>query len=401
LKLNALLVFLIAAIVVLGGLLASSIVQKKFETKILQSPDVELSQDDTRNSNWGVAYPHQWDSFLAAMTKGNASTEKNDELEDNPRLSILWGGYGFAKDYKKARGHPYAVVDIVNTLRTGAPVDEKSGPMPATCMTCKSPDVPRLMAKEGVTEFYKGKWARHVKDIVNPIGCADCHNAKTMELQISRPALVEAFERQGKKITDASHQEMRSLVCAQCHVEYYFKKPGAYLTFPWDKGMSVDDMEAYYDEIGFKDWTHKISKAPMLKAQHPGYETYKEGIHGKRGVACADCHMPYKTVGGTKFSSHHVQSPLENVANACQQCHRIPEQELKDNVASLKKKVASLKEIAEIEIVKAHFGAKKAWDLGATEAQMKEKCLSAFGVLRMSYLKPQKQAAQMKLQLSF
>ncbi len=283
----------------------------------------------------------------------------------------LWAGYGFSKDYNKPRGHAFAVVDTVNSLRTGAPKDKNTGPMPATCMTCKSPDVPRLMKEKGIADFYEGKWARHVENVVNPIGCADCHNSSTMALQISRPALIEAMERRGQKIEDATHQEMRSLVCAQCHVEYYFKKPGNYLTFPWDKGMSADEMEEYYDKASFKDWTHKISKAPMLKAQHPGYELFAHGIHGKRNVACADCHMPYKTEGGVKFSDHHVRSPLQNVSNSCQQCHRISEAELLENVAQLKTKVEDLKKITEKELIRAHFEAKKAWDLGASEGQMK------------------------------
>jgi nitrite reductase (cytochrome c-552) len=120
-----------------------------------------------------------------------------------------------------------------------------------------------------------------------------------MNLRITRPALIEAFQRRGKDINSFTRQEMRSLVCAQCHVEYYFKgKEEKYLTFPWDNGFSADEMEAYYDNYDFTDWTHKLSRAPMLKAQHPDYELFMTGIHSKRGVACADCHMPYKSEGG-------------------------------------------------------------------------------------------------------
>ena len=70
------------------------------------------------------------------------------------------------------------------------------------------------------------------------------------------------------------------------------------------------------------DWTHQLSKAPMLKAQHPGYEIYLTGTHASRGVSCADCHMPYISEGGQKFTSHHIVSPLKNVSNSCQVCHR-------------------------------------------------------------------------------
>ena len=150
------------------------------------------------------------------------------------------------------------------------------------------------------------------------------------------------------------------------------KERGKYLKFPWDEGFTAEDVEKYYDKIEFKDWTHKLSKAKMLKAQHPGYELSKMGIHGKRGVACADCHMPYKTEGGKKYSDHHVRSPLTNVANACQQCHRQSENELLENVASLKRKAKEMAKNVEVELVRAHVEAAKAWEVGATEAQMKK-----------------------------
>lgn len=37
--------------------------------------------------------------------------------------------------------------------------------------------------------------------------------------------------------------------------------------------MKVENMEKYYDNIAFSDWTNSLSKTPMLKAQHPEYET--------------------------------------------------------------------------------------------------------------------------------
>jgi nitrite reductase (cytochrome c-552) len=66
----------------------------------------------------------------------------------------------------------------------------------------------------------------------------------------------------------------------------------------------------------------------MLKAQHPEFETWSQGIHARSGVMCADCHMPYKRVGGTKVSDHHVQSPLLNVNNSCGTCHKYADEEL-------------------------------------------------------------------------
>jgi nitrite reductase (cytochrome c-552) len=171
-------------------------------------------------------------------------------------------------------------------------------------------------------------------------------------------------------MTDVTHQEMRSLVCAQCHVEYYFKGEGKYLTFPWDKGFSADSMEAYYDEIGFKDFVNKLSVAPMLKAQHPDYELYMTGIHAERGVSCADCHMPYKMQGGVKFTDHHIQSPLNNIANSCQVCHRESEEQLKKDVYYRQDKVTEIRRMVEKSISAAHLEAEIAWKNGATADEM-------------------------------
>jgi nitrite reductase (cytochrome c-552) len=374
-------IFIATVVVVfLLGLLASSILERRTEAAYVNVPKNEINQFDPRNEVWGENYPREFQSYYGtADTTFQSKYNGNvmiDMLEVDPRLVVLWAGYGFSKDYNQGRGHYYAISDLQNTLRTGAPKSKTDGPMPSTCMTCKSPDVPRLMNERGVAAFYTGKWAELGAEVVNPIGCGDCHDAKTMNLRISRPALVEAFERQGKDITKASHQEMRSLVCAQCHVEYYFNKKtveGAnYLTFPWDNGYSAEAMEEYYDNIEFSDWTHALSKAPMLKAQHPGYEVYMTGIHAQRGVSCADCHMPYKSEGGQKFTDHKMQSPLNNIANSCQVCHREEAGTLMANVYERQDKIIENRDKLEELVVRAHVEAKKAWDLGANDDQMKD-----------------------------
>ena len=380
--LNWILFFATIIAVFLLGLLASSITERRAEEVTSNKPMVKLDEWEPRNDVWGKNYPTEYESYMlnnesdfATKYNGNAMI---DMLELDPRLVVLWAGYGFSKDYNQGRGHTYAIEDLRNSLRTGGPTGSDDGPMPSTCWTCKSPDVPRVMNEDGVEEFYTGKWLRLGAEIVNPIGCADCHNNETMDLQISRPALVEAYERMGKDINEATHQEMRSLVCAQCHVEYYFdkKRPGAegsaYLTLPWDKGMSVENMEEYYDAINFKDWTHKLSKAPMLKAQHPGYEVYLTGIHAERGVSCADCHMPYMSEGGKKYTDHHIQSPLNNVENSCMVCHKEKTDQLIRDVYDNQDRTIENRDKLEELIVRAHVEAKTAWDLGANEDQMKD-----------------------------
>jgi nitrite reductase (cytochrome c-552) len=144
----------------------------------------------------------------------------------------------------------------------------------------------------------------------------------------------------------ATRQEMRSYVCGQCHVEYYFSKGDRRLTFPWAKGLGAEAAYDYYQQIDFMDWTHAETGAPMLKAQHPEFETWSQGIHARSGVACADCHMPYRRVGAMKVSDHQVRSPMLGINNACQTCHRFPEAELRARVEEIQFRHKQLTEVA-------------------------------------------------------
>jgi nitrite reductase (cytochrome c-552) len=201
----------------------------------------------------------------------------------------------------------------------------------------------------------------HDSGHAHPVSCVDCHDPESMALRVTRPGFlrgIAAFAasdapapafasvqlwREGKRERpydpnlDATRQEQRAFVCGQCHVEYYCssKLP---LTFPWGKGLRVEDAEQFWNETkfadgeAFYDYAHKETGAKVLKAQHPEFELWSQGIHARSGVACADCHMPYARVGASKVSDHWVRSPLLNIQRACQTCHRLEEQELKDRV---------------------------------------------------------------------
>ena len=192
-------------------LLAISINENKAEQKAINAVPV-IKKFETRSSEWSKNYPRQYDSYM--------QTRKSDKIDDmlqaNPALVVLWAGYGFSKDYNAPRGHFYMLEDNINTLRTGGPVDAITGPMPTACWTCKSPDVPRLIDKMGELDYFTGKWARHGSEIANPVGCADCHDNETMKLTITRDYLKRGLDAEGSlKTADATHQDMRSLVCAQ------------------------------------------------------------------------------------------------------------------------------------------------------------------------------------------
>jgi len=363
--------FVTVIVVFLIGLLASSIIERRSEALTLQTVK-PLPEWEPRNEIWGENYPREYETYLKTLDTTFASKYGGsafiDYLEKYPELVVMWAGYSFSKEYNQGRGHAHAIEDIRNILRTGG---NKVKPMPATCWSCKSTDVPRVMAEKGIAEFYSGNWFDKGHDIINPIGCQDCHDPKTMNLRITRPALIEAIERQGKSLKDFSHNQMRSLVCAQCHVEYYFKEdPENYLTFPWDNGFSADAMEEYYDNLDFTDWTHSLSKTPMLKAQHPDYELFMTGTHAEQGVSCADCHMPYKTEGGVKFTDHHIQSPLNNIANSCFNCHRDETEQLIRMVYSRQDRIMELRSMLEEALAAAHIEAKTAWDNGAVQSEM-------------------------------
>ena len=361
--------FAVALAVTFGlGILAASILQRRQEA-VQQTPLRPIDPLEMDAARWGENFPRQYDSYQrmadsTKVTKYGGSMQR-DYLAETPANVVLFAGFGFGKEYRQARGHVHAIEDVTKTARI-------SPKTPATCWTCKSPDVPRLMAEMGVKQFYAAKFADLKSQITHPIGCFDCHEPNTMKLRITRPALREAFQRQGKDIDHVSHQEMRSLVCAQCHVEYYFAGKDNYLTFPWDKGTASDQMVEYFEENKFSDWTHAVSKTPMVKIRHPDYELYKTGIHAYRDVSCTDCHMPYRSEGGVKFTDHHLQSPLLNIANSCAVCHRWSEEDIRRRVEAIQDKVREGRHRAETTLSMAHFDIAAASQAGAGEQELAE-----------------------------
>jgi nitrite reductase (cytochrome c-552) len=362
-------------IVFLLGLFTYTIVERRTAGQFAYTATTDIDPLDPRAEAWGRYFPRQFNTYAqmadTAFRSRYLGSMRRDLLDDNPRMIILFAGYGFSKNYNLSRGHIYSVQDVRETLRTDAPMEPGDGPMPATCWTCKSPDVIRLMDETGPAGFYSQKLSDLGHEVVNPINCASCHEAEDMSLKIALPALAETFQRMGQDVSGFSHQEMRSLTCAQCHVEYYFGENN-YLIFPWDEGMTAEDMARYYDKREFADWIHPLSRAPMIKAQHPDYEVFTTGIHYQRGVSCADCHMPYKSEGGMKFTDHKIQSPLNNISAACQTCHRQSEAELVRNVYDRQDMVYEVRVILEEILVTVHLEAQYAWNLGATEEQMAE-----------------------------
>lgn len=334
-----------------------------------------MANVEARNEQFAKEHASQYESWK----KTSESSERTDALADDPNMVVMWAGYPFSKDYNKPRGHYYALTDVRETLRTGAPKTAEDGPLPMACWSCKSPDVARVIESQGEDAYFKGMWAKGGPEIVNTIGCADCHDTGSKAFKEGKPAL-HLSRPYASRAMDAIHMpfekqgrfDQQAQVCGQCHVEYYFKVPTKSVKFPWDEGTSVDDMERYYDKLGFADWVHGLSKTPMLKAQHPEYETWRAGIHGKNNVGCVDCHMPkVRGADGKLYTDHKVGNPFDRFEQTCANCHTQSKQALQAVVQERKDAVHELKLKVERQLVHAHFEAKAAWDAGATEAQMK------------------------------
>ena len=333
---------------------------------------VELTDDTEDPAVWGKNFPAQYDDYRRtvdqvrtrfggsealprAPTKADPrSVVAQSKIEEDPRLKIMWAGYAFAKDFREERGHAYMLDDQIFTER------QQVVKQPGACIQCHaSIYVPYKKAGNGdlVKGFEKMNQMPYFearKLVTHPIACIDCHDPSSMQLRVTRPGFIEgirAFKAtQGIQNYDvnkqATRQEMRAYVCGQCHVEYYFKGPEKRLVYPWAKGLKVEEILAYYDEAKFKDWTHADTGAPVLKAQHPEFEMWNQGIHARSGVTCADCHMPYKREGALKISDHHVRSPVLNINRACQTCHKWPEEELKGRVETIQERTFKMRNLA-------------------------------------------------------
>lgn len=341
-----------------------------------------LSKDEISNEAFKDLFPLQYDSYQknsidTGDTKYSGSVKRSKfDADKEPYLPVLFNGYGFATDYTEDRGHTYANEDIRNTLRI---TDKSIG----SCLTCKSTAVPQMIEEMG-DDYWGGNfndsiWPTAESKGHSPIGCSDCHDPETMDLRITRPSFTKGMESQGIDISKATKNEMRSYVCAQCHVEYHFAADNSEVTFPWENGFKPEDMYKYYEttakENGFnQDFIHNISGTPILKGQHPDFETHSEGPHGQAGVSCSDCHMPYERVDGKKkISSHWWKSPLKTMEQSCANCHSNRElDDLEKRVGDIQDTHMSALHAAEDVSISAHYYVNKMITSGVSEDKIKE-----------------------------
>lgn len=311
---------------------------------------------------WGKNYPAQFESYQ----ENEQLTDQPSHFEDMPYLKAMYAGTGYAKAFNHPRGHLYTLKDI---RKIG---DFRWKGHQAACYTCKSTQIPGLVEKYG-DDFFKMKFDEVGKDINFPIGCANCHDPETNDLKITQPPLIEAMKARGIDVNKASRQEKRTLVCAQCHVTYYFPDDTNKTTFPWKEGLTVEDQIKYYDKVGYTEWTHPDSGAPMIKPRHEEYEYFKGSTHESAGVSCADCHMPYMKKGNKKVSSHVWQSPLDTMEQSCMTCHRESKDWLKGAVRAIQRRTKNAEDRGGYVVTELIETLKVAKDTpGIDQAKLKE-----------------------------
>lgn len=353
--------------------------QRKLEARDVVLRIAEIGEDTLDAAVWGRNFPRQYDGWLRTGDTNRTrygGSEAFSHLDAQPALRTIFAGYAFGVDYREERGHMYSLTDQKLTERT------QKFAQPGACLHCHAGGMGFVYRNQGngdlnvgFTNVCRMPLTEAWKLVEHPVTCIDCHDPATMALRISRPGLlnalavlaasdqpvpsapsIERWRRNGRKGVydpnrEASRQEMRSMVCAQCHVEYYFRGEAKAVTFPWHRGLLMEQIEEYYDDVGHKDWTHAISGANVLKAQHPEYEMWNQGVHARSGVACADCHMPYKREGAMKISDHHVRSPLLNISRACLPCHHTTETEMLERAEAIQSRTRALMDRATEAVV--------------------------------------------------
>ena len=396
-----------------GGVVALllNISERKAEGREPYVRLVEVDEDTTDPEVWATNWPRQYDTYkltaLPTQTRygghGGSEALPKQRLETDPWLERMFRGYAFSIDFRERRGHAYMLQDQEQTKR-------QTVPQTGSCLHCHASVMPlyRELGDGDAIKGFEKTYAMSYQDTNaklrelghdHPVSCVDCHDPETMRLRVTRPAFIQGIQalaggdgavphlpsiqrwREGSRNepydpnTDATRGEMRSYTCGQCHVEYYCSEKFK-LTYPWAEGLTVDNAESVWnatrfdDGERFYDYKHKDTGAPILKAQHPEFETWSQGIHARSGVACADCHMPYMRDGATKVSDHWVRSPLLNIDRACLTCHQFSAEEMQARVDAIQDRNHELMQNAAAALMDQLDAIEAARQAGATDAQI-------------------------------
>lgn len=307
------------SLMVISGCQSGRTVIGNVEKHQLRADEIQYDVESVAEGPAGVVPIDEWEPFLpeyvASYKKNNEMVETTyggtgptDYLEEHPYLKSFYAGYGFSIQYDRARGHTYALEDVLHTARP------KQG---ASCLACKTTEFTEALQQEG-PEVHSLDFAAFASERAH-IGmtCADCHEVAPGVVNAQRYHILEGASELPKEFKISN----REMACAQCHVEYYMTPDENATTLPWDHGLGAEGAWQYYEDIDFADWVHPGTGARLLKAQHPEFETFYGSVHHQAGLDCASCHMPVRDDSGKMIHEHHWTSPLTTVKDSCLTCH--------------------------------------------------------------------------------
>lgn len=281
----------------------------KIEYKQVDAPAAANDNGVVTADEWEEIYPE----IVASYRANDENSYRVDYLEQDPYIATLYEGFGFAKDYTSAIGHTYTLEDVSGT--------ERPHPL-ANCLTCKTPDYTKLVNDMGV-DAYQLDFEETFAQMNENISCYNCHENQAGDagkLVVTHSYVKDALGDELENIDPAV------LACGQCHIEYYFDPETKATGMPYDsvEAMDPEAILAYYNEMGFSDWTQESTGTGLIKAQHPEFETFMNGSAHASLLNCADCHMATSVSDeGVTYTSHKWESPLANEAlmNTCVECH--------------------------------------------------------------------------------
>lgn len=329
---------------------------KPQRVKTVTIPDGEIDPEI-----WGKAYPEEYELWKMTEKPEPAGKSKYkrgfdadnityDKLAEYPYMALLFNGWGFGVEYNEPKGH-------ANMVRDQLEIDASRIKAGGVCLSCKTPYAPGLQKQMG-QDYYSMSYM----DVLNKIpeknrnlgvACIDCHDNKDMGLKISRGfTLGNALKDIGVDEKKLTRQEMRSAVCAQCHVTYSIPKDkdmkSVGLYFPWQNGKWGDiTIEGIIKKLrsdeAYKEWKQTVTGFKLAFIRHPEFELFStKSVHWKAGASCADCHMPYTKQGVFKVSDHRVMSPIKNDMKACMQCHTESAAWLKEQVIEIQDRTVAI-----------------------------------------------------------
>ena len=287
------------------------------------------------------------------------------------------------------------------------------------CLTCKSTDAvlkwPYMGEPHPSTDLKRGGNAGAIymakRYLKQPMGCFHCHDPHGAKPRVVKDALIQAIvdRKEGTYPYDPEKSKKTRLtkiefyrngtpfraigllnradsiiLCAQCHIEYncnpgFNPKTGASIGMddprtnyiPW---VNVFDIQKKYEGIGFKDFKHHVTGAPLTKLQHPEVETFWGSTHERKGVECKDCHMPkVKDRKGKTFTFHGQRSSRYMLKDTCVRCHPSwSQEEAEYQVDAIQNYIRGKMRKAEFwlgQLIETYLRAK---DLGVKEEVLKE-----------------------------